>query len=363
MAKKEKDQVSLDEIKEVIDSCNVSELPEVHSWCPTGSTILDLSISNMLPGGIPIGRIVQIFGASSTCKSVLANTILGYALRNGMKAFLADVENAFDPAFACKFGLDPKNTNFHMGSPITVEEFFDKWLGGILKVYTDEPKVLVVDSITALPSVTEVEKSMTEQGFGGSARAKAIGLGLRKYQMALAKSNTTLFCIDQTRDSMEAFGPKETTTGGRGLEFYSATRIYLQHEANVENSKEVNVGIWVRFTISKNRVAPPMREGNMKLIYDYGVDDIASNLRFLAESRGEVDEKGAWHPAKDGKGVMNKVTLVFPEGENQERLETTSIKAWVTRIEKENLEDLLRKNVYDVWKEIYKPEERKARVW
>jgi protein RecA len=360
MAKEQK-KTKLADVKEVIDSLEIEELPEVREWCPTGSTLLDLAIADRVPGGIPIGRIVQVYGASSTCKSVIGSTILGYALRGGKKAFLADVENAFDPTFAAKFGLDSTHKDFHIGNPSTLEEFFDRWIAGIITTYKDEPKVLVVDSITALPSVFETETEMTEQGFGAT-RPKIMSLGLRKYKKALCNTNTTLFCIDQTRDNISGYGPKETTTGGRGMEFYASTRIYLKHEADIENSAGINQGIWVGFTIKKNRVAPPKQEGFIKLLYHYGIDDIASNLRFLAEYRGECTDDMGWKEAKDGRSMIAKVTLTFPDGD-KEVLETTNVKTWIERIEERGLEKDLIRNVVDVWRDLHKTEDRKARVW
>ena len=119
-------------VSEVLGANKVEQLAPVQNFLSTGCTVLDLAIANQLPGGIPRGRITQIYGSNSTAKSVLASTILGDAQRRGFNAFLADIEHTLDPEFAKLYGLDCDSKKLELGYPETLEEMFDKWLMKIM---------------------------------------------------------------------------------------------------------------------------------------------------------------------------------------------------------------------------------------
>jgi recombination protein RecA len=349
------DDSDVEVIKKAAKKCRyVEDLPEVTDWCSTGATVLDLAISNRLPGGIPIGRIIHAYGGGSTAKTVLLTSILGYAQRSGKQAHFDDVEHTLDPAFAKYYGLDCSDKkSFFISHSETLEQMFDETVGGIIfpngrdpkKKRNNTPKIIGVDSITALPSKVEIAEAM-DKGSYDLTRSKQMGKGFRKYIYPLSTSNTTLFCIDQTRDKIGIlFGNKETTSGGRALEFYSSVRIHLHHESNVVNSKKVVTGIWVRAEIAKNKVAPPFRKCRFKILFDYGIDDIHSNLYFLM-----FYQKGD----KAAKGKTEKLKL-FGEDHTQ--------RDWIRIVERDNLEEQLRQEVKKLWDDIYKIEDRKAKVW
>lgn len=371
-----------DEMQKTSQACQLLGLPEVKTWCSTGCTVLDLAISNNFPGGIPIGRIVQVYGGASTAKSVLATTILGYALRSDKHAFYADVEHTLDPAFAAYYGLDCTNENFNYGyswwtgkdkktaqdQPATLEEFFDEYLGGILKLRTRKPKVVVVDSITALPAAFETGTDMTKQGFG-AYRAKQISLGLRKYISLLAEKDVTLFVVDQTRDDVGGGSySSEVTTGGRGFEFYSSVRLHLTHGRRVVNSNEKDIGVWVNFKVDKNKVAPPFRKGKFKIIFDYGMDDIVSNLSYLALVKSGVDPSYKLTTSVVLGVCKTCGALCLPGAEKCScggPVESVDkqIQHWLTHIEKESREKDLQQIVAATWAEEYKTPDRKPREW
>jgi len=312
---------------------NVKDLPCVSEWCSTGCTVLDIAIANQYPGGIPVGRIVHVYGGTSTCKTVLAITTSGYSQRVERKIYYADVEHTLDPVFAEIYGLDCYDEKtFQVDHPVTLEELFDDYVGGILtekRKINKEPKI--IDSM--------------KDGTYGTARAKQMSKGLRKYIFSLAESSTTLFCIDQTRDNVGSIFSGEVTSGGRALEFYSSVQIYLRMDTKITNSSGKVIGNWIKFRIDKNKVGPPLREGRFRILYDYGLDDIASNLYFLSEYQNGP------------QAAKNKTTKI--KFLDQECKMSTAIRY----VEENNLEMELRAEVWKVWQEVYKAEKRKSRVW
>ena len=144
------------------------------------------------------------------------------------------------------------------------------------------PKVVVSDTITALPAKIEADKKMDDQGYG-AYRAKQLSLGYRKYIRDLSYSNTTLVIIDQTRDNFgSAFGG-EVVPGGRAPEYYPSVRVHLKKDAKVMNPSGKVIGVWTKFVVTKNKIGPPFREGRFKILFNHGLDDIYSNLYFLSE--------------------------------------------------------------------------------
>jgi recombination protein RecA len=350
MAKKDINEDIKDTAKKMIDIVGLSE---VKNYISTGCTLLDAAIANQIPGGIPQGRVTQFYGGGSTAKSVLASIIMGYAQRNGFPVYYADVEHTLDSNFIKIFGVDVEKVN--VLHPATLEEFFDVCLSdviydktptGRIKGLNKTPKVMIVDSVTALPSEPELTEELTKGSYG--PKSKQMSRAWRKWLFALSESNTTLICIDQTRDNIGA-GPfcanKEVTSGGRGLEFYASVRVHLKHVGKILNTKDSPIGIWVEFDIAKNKVAPPFKKGRFKILFDHGLDNICSNLRFIS-----FDQNGE-------QKCKNATQTIELWGEKKTQAE------WVHYIEENNKEYDLQDETWKVWQEIHKTEVRKPRVW
>ena len=330
----------------------VNKLPDVQQWCSTGCNVLDFAISNQFDGGVPIGRVVHVFGGGSTAKTVLLTSILGYAQRLGHVAHFDDVEHTLDTRFASIFGLNCEDEKlFKLYHSETLEQFFDDNLGSIVysnpkkKRINDKPKIVGVDSVTALPTEVELGEEMREGSFS-LTRAKQMSKGFRKWLFPLAESNTTLICIDQTRDSIGSmFGPKEVTSGGRALEFYSSVQIYLKHDSSIKNANNVITGIWIKAKIVKNKVGIPFRECRFKVSFDYGIDDIASSIYFLMfHQQGE----------KAAREKTSKLKLFDQE---------MTQRNWIKHIEDNSLEADLKKAVWEQWQTVHKTEQRKPRTF
>jgi protein RecA len=392
-------------------------MTEVTDWSSTGCNILDLAISGRLPGGAPVGRVVQFFGAASTAKSVITETILGYALRSNKQAFLCDVEYTFDPKFASIYGLDSRHEDFFWGydfmpkdkkpatdQPESIEEFFDVYLRGILDKRSRRPKIVVLDTLTALPSKSEL-KGVIEEGGYKTTRAKAISEGLRKYLAEMNQRDVSLICVDQTRDNIGGFGAAEVTNGGRGMEFYASTRIHLKKGPKVKNPNDKVTGVWVKFEVIKNKVSPPFRDGQFRIMFDYGMDNISSNLVWLASNYTDKDDlykktlqipliscptchklyalpdrpkiaiaaaKAVGTGDKKEKQKNLEELLKLTEGMEcnekhdkpvQLKIVSKRIMDWVPFIEEHNLEGSLDQVVATKWAGVYAPEKRKERKW
>jgi recombination protein RecA len=405
---------NLDEMmKEIADVDVLLRMKDVEDWFSTGCSQLDLSIANGRPGGVPLGRVIQWFGGAATSKSVLAMVIMGYALRSDKQVFYADVEYTLDAKFASMNGLDVSHEDFHYGysfdvstktkpktsQPESVEEFFDVYLRSILDLPDKRPKLVILDTLTALPSSVDLAAALDEKSFK-TARPRAIGDGLRKYLAEMNEKDVTLVCIDQTRDNISGFGSAEITNGGRGMEFYSSVRIYLKHSSRVENSKGKVIGVWVQFEIAKNKVGAPFKKGWFKILFDYGIDNITSNLSWFASLFHDVkkvyqislpvpfimcpqcnalhgfpeDPKGALALLKaidsSKKDRKKELTEQMIKEINSKCLEghdlvyvSKRVMDWVPFIENHDQESNLEVIMADHWKLAHKSEDRKPREW
>lgn len=251
---------------------------------PTGSLTLDLALG---VGGVPKGRVTEIFGPESSGKTTLALHIIAQAQRKGEVAAFVDAEHALDPDYAKRIGVD--TNNLLISQPDTGEQALD-----IVEalVRSNSVGIIVIDSVAALVPRAEIEGEMGDSHMG--LQARLMSQALRKITACVSKSRTTVIFINQLRMKIGImFGNPETTTGGNALKFYASVRMDIRR---IEALKvgEVNVGNRVRVKIVKNKVAPPFRQAEFDMMFDEGISR-TGELLDLAVHRGIISKAGAWY--------------------------------------------------------------------
>ncbi len=306
---------------------------------PTGSLSLDVALGI---GGVPKGRIIEIYGPESSGKTTLALHIIAEVQKQGGEAAFIDAEHALDPVYARALGVD--TDSLLVSQPDYGEQALE--ITEAL-VRSGAIEVVVVDSVAALVPKNEIDGDMGDSHVG--LHARLMSQALRKLSGAIAKSSCIVIFINQLREKVGVvYGNPETTTGGRALKFYASVRLDVRKSEQLKNGSEI-IGNHVKCKVVKNKVAPPFKTAEFDIIYGKGISK-ESEIIELGINCGVIDKSGSWlsyNGEKLGQG-KDKVRMLLEEDEALAAELSEKILAYYTNNGSEIPEAISAEDIFDV---------------
>ena len=268
---------------------------DIKEFISTGSSILDLAISNRPNGGIAVGRITEINGLESSGKSLIGTHILAETQKKGGLAVYIDTETSVSREWLETIGIDVQNLLYlHVETVEDIFECIESIITKIRESDRDRLVTILVDSLAAASTKVEMEADFDKDGWA-TAKAIVISKAMRKITQMVGRERVALVFTNQLRQKLGVmFGDPWTTSGGKALPFHSSTRIRLKNMGQIKDTKKNTLGMKARAQIIKNRLGPPLRHADFNLYFDSGIDDKGSWLQVMKDHK-LVKVAGAWY--------------------------------------------------------------------
>lgn len=285
--------LALETIEKQFGKGSIMKLGEMHNTGVECTSSGSLSLDLALGGGIPKGRVIEIYGPESSGKTTMTLHAIAEVQRAGGTAAFIDAEHALDPAYAKRIGVDIEN--LLLSQPDNGEQALE-----IVEtlVRSNAVDLIVVDSVAALVPRAEIEGEMGDSHMG--LQARLMSQALRKLTSVISRSKSSVIFINQIRMKIGVmFGNPETTTGGNALKFYASVRMDIRRIGQIKQGEEI-IGNRTRVKVVKNKIAPPFRQAEFDIMYNEGVS-VSGDVLDLAAARDIVEKAGAWYAYNDAK--------------------------------------------------------------
>jgi recombination protein RecA len=275
---------------------------EISDWISTGSSMLDLAISNRPHGGLPVGKMVEFNGLEGTGKSLVSAHICAETQRKGGVAVVLDTENAAAPEFWKSLGVDLKNLLYVQVD--TVEDIFEqmeKMIGIVRKSNKDRILTLIIDSVAAASTKAELESDHGKDGFA-TGKSIIISKAMRKITNMIGKQKVLTVFTNQLRQNLNAmaFGDKYVVSGGKALAYHCSVRVRLNNTGKLKKGEDV-IGNECKAVVIKNRMGPPQRQASFDIYFDSGIADYGSWIKVLKD-QNLIKQGGAYYTYKKDDG-------------------------------------------------------------